>query len=65
LGFSQLRWIKANNEFDSLPGSIRVFKTSDSLNGHPFKAWCAEVRLKDKHLDFTTQTGAGSCYTPS
>jgi len=65
LGFSQLKWIKANNEFDSLPASIRVFKTSDSLNGRPFKAWCAEVRLKNKRLDFTTQTGAGSSYTPS
>jgi len=64
-GFSQLHWQKASNEFDSLPKSIRVFKTSDSLNGRPFKAWCAEVRLKDKHLDFTAQTGQGSCYTPS
>jgi len=65
LGFSQLHWIKANNEFDSLPASIHVFKTTDSLNDRPFKAWCAEVRLKDKHLDFTAQTGAGSSYTPS
>lgn len=64
-GLSQLRWQKASNEFDSLPSSIRIFKTSDSLNGRPFKAWCAEVRLKDKHIDFTAQTGEGSCYTPS
>ncbi|OQP62536.1 hypothetical protein A3860_27995 [Niastella vici] len=64
-GLTQVRWIKASNEFDSLPKAIRVFKTSDSLNGRPFKAWCAEVRLKDKHIDFTAQTGAGSCYTPS
>jgi hypothetical protein len=64
-GFTQLKWIKANNEFDNLPGSIRVFKTSDSLNGRPFKAWCTEVRLKDKHLDFTAQTGEGNCYTPT
>lgn len=63
--FSQLKWKKANNEFDSLPRSIRIFKTTDSLNGRPFKAWCAEVKLKDKHIDFTTQTGQGSCYTPS
>lgn len=62
---SQVRWAKASNEFDSLPASIRIFKTSDPLNGRPFKAWCAEVKLKDKKIDFTTQTGEGSCYTPS
>ena len=65
MGFAQLHWKKANNEFDSLPKSIRVFKTADSLNGRPFKAWCVEIRLKDKHLEFTAQTGQGSCYTPS
>ncbi|WP_205511365.1 phosphodiester glycosidase family protein [Longitalea arenae] len=64
-GFTQLKWVKANNEFDSLPPSIRIFKTSDSLNGRPFKAWCAEVKLKDKRLDFSTQTGDGNCYTPA
>lgn len=65
MGFSQLHWKKANEAFDSLPRSIRIFSTTDSLNGRPFKAWCAEVRIRDKHLDFTTQTGQGSCYTPS
>jgi hypothetical protein len=65
IGIGQVRWIKATNEFDSLPSSIRIFKTSDSLNGRPFKAWCAEVKLKDKKIDFTTQTGQGNCYTPS
>ena len=64
-GFTQLHWKKANDEFDSLPKTIRVFKTADSLNGRPFRAWCVEVRLKDKHLDFTAQTGQGNCYTPS
>jgi exopolysaccharide biosynthesis protein len=65
IGFSQLHWKKANDEFDSLPHAIRVFKTTDSLNGRPFKAYCVEVKLKDKHLDFTTQTGGGNAYTPS
>jgi len=62
---AQLHWKKVNNEFDSLPKSIRIFKATDSLNGHPFQAWCAEIRLTDKHIDFTTQTGHGKCYTPS
>jgi hypothetical protein len=65
IGFSQLRWKKANEGFDHLPPSIRIFKTSDSLNGRPFKAWCAEIKLKDKNLEFTAQTGAGNSYTPA
>ena len=60
-----MRWIKATADFDPLPSSIRIFKTSDSLNGRPFKAWCAEVKLKDKKIGFTAQTGDGNCYTPS
>lgn len=63
--FAQLHWKKVNNEFDSLPKSIRIFKTTDSLNGRPFLAWCAEIKLNDKHIEFTTQTGHGACYTPS
>lgn len=65
IGFSQLRWVKATTEFDNLPASIRIFKTSDSLNGRPFKAWCAQIKLKDRNLAFTAQTGGGNSYTPS
>lgn len=63
--FAQLHWKKVSNDFGTLPKSIRIFKTTDSLNGRPFRAWCAEIRIKDKHLDFTTQTGDGNLYTPS
>lgn len=61
----QLHWKKVNNEFDSLPRSIRIFKTTDSFNGRPFIAWCAEIKMRDKKLAFTTQTGHGKRYTPS
>jgi hypothetical protein len=65
MGYSQLHWKKVTDQFDSLPKSIRIFTASDSLNGHPFKAYCAEVRLNDKRLEFTTQTGHGKSFTPS
>src|SRR6185503_4458685 len=37
----QLHWKKVSNGFDSLPRSIRIFKTTDPVNGRPFIAWCA------------------------
>lgn len=61
----QLNWKKMNHLFDSLPSSIRVFRSSDTLNGRPFTAWCVEIKMRDKKLDFTTQTGQGNRYTPA
>jgi hypothetical protein len=62
---AQLRWKKVDSAFGHLPPSIQVFKTTDSLNGRPFMAYYLEASLKDKQLDFTTQTGDGKRYTPS
>jgi exopolysaccharide biosynthesis protein len=50
---------------DSLPTSIKVFRTNDSLNGRPFIAYYIQASLKDKNLEFTTQVGKGKRYTPS
>ncbi len=62
---AQLKWTRADSAFGNLPPSIKVFKTTDSLNGKPFIAYYLEARLKDRKLEFTTQTGGGSRYTPS
>ena len=63
--YSQLTWKNVTSEFGVLPSSIKVFKTTDSLNGRPFIAYYVEAKLKDKKLEFTTQAGNGSRYTPS
>jgi hypothetical protein len=60
--FGQIRW-KAVQP-DSLPSSIKVFRTNDSLNGRPFIAYYVEANLKDKNLEFTTQVGKGQRFTP-
>lgn len=60
-----VRWLPAGKDFGKLPPGIRVFKTTDSLNGRPFKAWYVEADLKDRSIDFTTQTGKGKRYTPA
>lgn len=60
--FAQLRWKPVSDH--SLPSSIKIFTTNDFLNGRPFVAYYAEINLKDKNLDFTTQVGNGERYTP-
>ena len=61
---AQLRWKKADSTFGNLPSSIQVYFASDSLDGAPFLACYASVKLKDKQLAFTVQTGEGFAYTP-
>ncbi|MFT3822636.1 MAG: phosphodiester glycosidase family protein [Chitinophagaceae bacterium] len=61
----QLKWTRVDSAFGKLPASIKVYKTTDSLNGKPFIAYYLEARLKDRSLDFTTQTGDTKRYTPS
>lgn len=63
--FSQLRWKKVTEAFGYLPRSLNLYKTTDSLNGRPFIAYYIEARLKDRNLEFTTDTSRGRRLTPS
>lgn len=63
--FAQLNWQLVDTGFGKLPSSIKVYKTTDSLNGRPFIAYCIVASLKDRKLEFTTQVGNGKRYTPS
>jgi hypothetical protein len=61
---AQLHWKKTDSTFGNLPSSIQVYLASDSLDGAPFMAYYASVKLKDKQLVFSVQTGDGFAYTP-
>ncbi len=61
---AQLTWKRVDKEFGYLPKSIKVFKTTDSLNGRPFIAYYIEANLKDRNIEFTTQVGYGKRNTP-
>lgn len=63
--FAQLDWRRIDTGFGKLPSSIQVYKTTDSLNGHPFIAYLVVASLKDRKLQFTTQVSEGKRYTPS
>ena len=63
--YSQAGWINVSAEYAPLPKTIQVFKKSDSLNGRPFIGYYVIADLKDKSIDFTTETGDGKRFTPS
>lgn len=62
--FAQVRWVNVDADYAPLPASVQVFKTTDSLDGKPFIAFYVKAKLKDKKLDFTTDTTLGRRITP-
>lgn len=50
--------------FGNLPLSVHVYKTTDSLNGKPNIAWYMEADLRDKNLDFISDTTLNRRLTP-
>jgi len=61
---AQVKWINVDSAFQPLPNGFHVYKTTSMLDGKPFIAYYAEARLKDKQLDFTTDTTYKRRLTP-
>lgn len=64
VSFAQVKWVNVDTEFSPLPSTMQVFKTNDSLDGKPFIAYYVKAKLKDKELDFTTDTTLNRRLTP-
>ncbi len=62
--FAQVTWINVDTAFGPLPATVQIFKTTDSLDGKPFIAYYVKAKLKDRTLDFTTDTTLGRRLTP-
>ncbi len=62
--FAQVTWVNVDADYAPLPASVQVFKTTDSVDGKPFIAYYVKAKLKDKKLDFTTDTTLGRRLTP-
>lgn len=61
----QLRWQSGGMDFGNLPSSVKVFRSTDTLNdGKPNSCWYIEVDLKDKHLMLSMDTTSGRRLTP-
>ena len=61
---AQVKWINVDSLYDQLPASLQVYKTTDSLDGKPFIAYYAKAKLKDRDLNFTTDTSRDRRITP-
>lgn len=63
--YGQLTWRPSQAHNQGLPPGIRVYETTDSLDGKPFRAFYLEADLKDPQLEFVVRTGNGKRYTPA
>jgi Phosphodiester glycosidase len=62
--FAQVKWQNVDSLFQPLPNNFHVFKSTDSLDGKPFVAYYVSAKLKDKKLNFTTDTTFKRRFTP-
>lgn len=62
---AQWKWKNVDSLYQPLPASVHVYMTNDSTEGKPNIAYYVSAEVKDKSLNFTTQTGNGKRYTPS
>lgn len=65
ISYGQLQWQNVDSLFQPLPPSVHVYKTTSLLDGKPNIAYYVEADLKDKQLEFITDTSQGRRFTPS
>lgn len=61
---AQLRWQPSAAHNATLPEGARVYQTTDSLSGRPFRAFYLEIAPKAKDLRLTVEAFPGKRYTP-
>ena len=62
--FCQLKWQNVDSLFQPLPSSVHVYRTTGLLDGKPNIAYYVEADMKDRKLDFTTDTTYKRRLTP-
>lgn len=62
---AQLRWTNVDAEFQPLPPSVHIYKTTDSLDGKPNVAYYVSADLTDENLLFSADTTLQRRLTPS
>ncbi|HYO21566.1 MAG TPA: phosphodiester glycosidase family protein [Flavisolibacter sp.] len=65
LCIGQLQWNNVDTLFGPLPRSVHVYFTSQAIDTAPFKAYYIVADLKDRKLDFTTDTTLYRRLTPA
>ncbi|HTM93099.1 MAG TPA: phosphodiester glycosidase family protein [Flavisolibacter sp.] len=65
ISFAQLQWQNVDSLYQPLPKSVHVFYTDTSIDTANFRAFYVIADLKDKKLEFTTDTTYKRRLTPS
>lgn len=61
---AQLKWKNVDDRFGPIPSSIHVFTSKDSLGGKPSIAFYVSIDIKDKSIQFDTDTTFKRRLTP-
>jgi hypothetical protein len=61
---AQVKWKNVRTEFGKLPPSINVLSSTDLLDGAPSIMFVAEIKSKDKKIDFYVDTTSRRRLTP-
>ncbi|HRP54410.1 hypothetical protein [Agriterribacter sp.] len=61
---AQIKWVRVDSLFGDLPASVHVYRTTDPLDGKPNIAYYIEADLKDRRLNFTSDTTNKRRLTP-
>ncbi|MEJ8844419.1 phosphodiester glycosidase family protein [Lacibacter sp. H375] len=61
---AQVHWKNVDSLFGSLPSSVHVYTTNDTIEGKPNIAYYLIADLKDRKLNFTTDTTYKRRFTP-
>lgn len=62
---AQLKWQNVDSIYQPLPSSVHVYFTDSPIDSGKFRAYYLIADLKDKELDFTTDTSKDRRLTPS
>ena len=62
--WAQLRWQNVDSLYGPLPSSVHIYKSTDTIEGKPNIAFYVIADLKDRKLDFTTDTTFKRRLTP-
>jgi hypothetical protein len=65
ISFAQIQWQNVDSLYRPLPESVHVFYTEQKIDTAPFRAFYVIADLKDKKLEFTTDTTYKRRLTPS
>ena len=63
--YSQLKWQNVDSLYQPLPRSVHVYFTNDKIDTGAFRAFYIIADIKDKHLNFTTDTTYKRRLTPA